>query len=88
MDKIKEIQEKLKNNPDDLKLIEEYAICLSDIGENEEALKNFIYLKKMMPENSVVYYNIGIILEKLKYFDESINAYEKAYSLDSESIEK
>ena len=45
-DSINDLQEKLKQNPNDIKLIEEYAIALSDIGENEEALKNFIYLKK------------------------------------------
>ena len=41
IDSINNLQEKLKQNPNDIKLIEEYAIALSDIGENEEALKNF-----------------------------------------------
>ena len=75
---IKELQEILKQNPNDFKTMEEYAIALSDIGENEEALKNFLYLKKMFPDNPQILYNIGIILEKLKYFEESIEAYEKA----------
>ena len=61
-DSISELQEKLKQNPNDIHLIEEYAIALSDIGENQEALKNFIYLKKVSPDNPQVYYNIGIIL--------------------------
>ena len=62
MDNIKELQEKLKENPNDYKTIEEYAIALSEIGENEEALKNFIYLKNNFPPSALVYYNIGIIL--------------------------
>ena len=78
MSDIRELQQRIKENSNDYKAIEEYAIALSDIGENEEALKNFLYLKKMFPENAQVLYNIGIILEKLKYFDESIEAYEKA----------
>ena len=50
-DSINEIKDKLKQNPNDVKLIEEYAIALSDTGENQEALKNFIYLKKVSPDN-------------------------------------
>lgn len=84
---IKELQEKLKQNPNDYKLMEEYAIALSDIGENEEALKNFLYLKEMFPDNGQILYNIGIILEKLKYIDDSISAYEKALSIDSSDLD-
>ena len=35
-EKIKILQENIRNNPNDFKSIEEYAIALSDIGENEE----------------------------------------------------
>ena len=44
MSDIKILQEKLKQNPDDYQTLEDYAIALSDIGENEESLKNFLYL--------------------------------------------
>ena len=44
MEDIKILQSKLQENPDDLETLENYAIALSDIGENEEALKNFLYL--------------------------------------------
>lgn len=84
---IKELQDKLKENPNDYNLLEEYAIALSDIGENEEALKNFIYLKNNFPENSLVFYNIGIILEKLKYIDEAVESYEKALALKPDDVD-
>ena len=76
-----DLQKKLKENPNDATLIEEYAIALSEIGENEEALKNFIYLKKIFPESPLVYYNIGIILEKLKKYDDAIIAWERECAL-------
>ena len=87
MKEIKILQEKLKQNPDDLVSLEEYAILLSDIGENEEALKNFVFLNEKCPDNPKILYNIGIILEKLKYFDKAIVAYEKAYSLSNNDID-
>ena len=66
MEEIALLQAKLKENPNDLQTIEQYAIALADIGENEEALKNFVYLKKNNPNNPTVYYNIGIILELIQ----------------------
>ncbi len=84
---IKQLQEKLKENPKDNETIEAYAIALSDIGENEEALKNFIYLKNIFPDNAKIYYNIGIILEKLKLIDDSVIAYEKALSLSEDDTD-
>ena len=36
-EKIKELQQRIKENPADNEAIESYAIALSDIGENEEA---------------------------------------------------
>ena len=80
MSDIRELQQRIKENPNDYKAIEEYAIALSDIGENEEAYKNFMYLKKVMPENPIVYYNLGIILEKLKDIDGAIQSYQIAFS--------
>ena len=48
---LKDLQNKIKENPDDFQALEEYAIALSNIGENEEALKNFIFLKNKFPNN-------------------------------------
>ena len=88
MEEIEILREKLKQNPNDYETLEEYAIMLSDIGENEEALKNFLFLKDKFPDNSKNYYNIGIILEKLKYNDKAVLAYEKALSLNSDNTDK
>ena len=87
MSKINELQQKIKENPNDYKLIEEYAIALSDMGENEEAYKNFMYLKNVMPENPIVYYNLGIILEKLKDFDTATQTYELALTFDENNLD-
>ena len=87
MTDINELAKKLKENPEDYKTMEEYAIALSDSGQNEEALKYFKYLRKVFPENAQVYYNIGIIFEKLKYNNEASQAYEKALKLDENDID-
>ena len=87
MSDIRELQQRIKENPNDYKAIEEYAIALSDIGENEEAYKNFMYLKKVMPENPIVYYNLGIILEKLKDIDGALQSYQIAFSLDEDNLD-
>lgn len=86
-EKIKELQQRIKENPADNEAIEAYAIALSDIGENEEALKHFIFLKNKFPENAQHYYNIGIILEKIKRFDDAILAYEKALKIEPEDTD-
>ncbi|MBQ9245752.1 tetratricopeptide repeat protein [bacterium] len=86
-EKIIELQNRIKENPQDYDAVEQYAIALSDIGENQEALKNFMFLKSVQPNNAKVYYNIGIILEKLKMAEDSIVAYEKALSLEPENTD-
>ena len=53
-EKIKELQQRIKENPADNEAIESYAIALSDIGENEEALKHFIFLKNKFPNLRMV----------------------------------
>ena len=75
---IKALQDKIKENPNDYKTIEEYAIALSDIGHNEEALKNFIYLRKNFPENAQ---------EKLKRYDDAVKAYEKAININPDDTD-
>ena len=42
---IKELQDRITENPKDYDAVELYAIALSDMGENEEALKNFKFLR-------------------------------------------
>ena len=87
MSNIQELQQKIKENPNDLKAIEEYAIALSNIGEIEEAYKNFMFLKSKMPENPVVYYNLGIILEKLKDINSAIKCYELSLDYDETNFD-
>ena len=67
-EKIKELQQRIKENPADNEAIESYAIALSDIGENEEALKHFIFLKnkllrKVVNENESMCCSTGLQLE-------------------------
>ena len=84
---IQELQDRISQNPKDYDAVEQYAIELSDIGENEEALKNFMFLKSVFPDNAKIYYNIGIILEKLKMFDDSLVAYEQANKLEPDNTD-
>lgn len=81
-DELNELKNRIDNNPEDYEAVELYAMALSDTGENKEALKYLKMLKGKFPENARIYYNIGIILEKLKMNEDAVCAYTKAHELD------
>ena len=68
IDKIEELQEILKENATDFQTRRQLAILLLDSGFAQEALQHFLYLKNIFKEDSGIYYNLGIVYEKLKQF--------------------
>lgn len=82
---IKNLQELLQNDPSNFQARRELSILLADNGFNEEALSNLKYLEKYFPEDSELQYNLGILYEKLKEFENAKKAYQKAVSISPQT---
>lgn len=80
-DKIKNLQEILQSDPSNFQARRELSILLADNGFNEEALSNLKYLEKYFPEDAELQYNLGILYEKLKDFENAKKTYQKAIEL-------
>ena len=82
-DKIEELQNLIKKDPHDFQLRRELAVLLIDCGYNDEALKNLLYLSSKYTDDVGIFYNLGIVYEKLKNFSKAKDAYLKAISIDN-----
>lgn len=78
---IEVLQQVLKEDPSNFQARRELSILLADMGFNEEALSNIKYLLKYFPQDSELYYNLGILQEKLKDFKNAKIAYKEAIAL-------
>ena len=78
---IETLQNILKEDPSNFQARRELSILLVSSGFNEEAEGNLNYLIKYFPEDAELYYNLGIVCEKLKKFEDAKNAYQKAVEL-------
>ena len=83
LDKIEELQNLIKKDPHDFQLRRELAVLLIDCGYNDEALKNLLYLSSKYTDDVGIFYNLGIVYEKLKNFSKAKDAYLKAISIDN-----
>ena len=68
-DKIEELQNLIKQDPQDYQLRRQLAVLLTDLGFNEEALRNLLFLAAKFPNDEGVFDNLGIVYEKLKIPD-------------------
>lgn len=80
-DKIEELQEILKQDSQDFQTRRELAMLLSENGFAKEALQHLLYLAKIFENDGNIFYNLGIVYEKLKDLDNAINSYKKAVEL-------
>ena len=78
---IETLQNLLKEDPSNFQARRELSIMLVNQGFNEEAEGNLKYLIKYFPDDAELYYNLGIVQEKLKNFAQARIAYEKAIEL-------
>ena len=78
---IENLQKLLKNDPSNFQARRELAILLAENGFNEEALSNLKYLEKYFPEDAELHYNLGILYEKIRNFEQAKLSYEKAISI-------
>ena len=78
---IENLQELLKEDPSNFQARRELSVLLADNGFNEEALANLEYLIKYFPDDADLYYNLGILYEKIKNLKKAKESYEKAISI-------
>lgn len=86
-EKIEEFQNILAQDSSDTNARRKLAILLLDSGYADEALMHLLYLKKALPDDSGIFYNIGIACEKLKKYPEAKEAYETAIELTPEELD-
>ena len=78
---IEALQQVLKQDPSNFQARRELAVLLLNNGFNKEAEGNLKYLIKYFPEDAELYYNLGIVHEKLKDFAAARRCYEKAVTI-------
>ena len=82
LDKIEELQQLIKEDSSNFQARRQLAVLLMDCGFNEEALQHLLYLAKMFSYDDGIYYNLGIVYEKMKNFKKAKESYEKAIELE------
>ena len=81
LDKIEELQHVLKNDQSNFQARRQLAVLLLDSGYSEESLAHFLYLSQIFEQDSGIFYNLGIVYEKLKNFEKAKESYLKAIKL-------
>ena len=86
-ERIDDLQQILRDDNNNYQARRELAILLLDTGYAEEALAHLLFLSKTFPEDSEIFYNLGIAYEKLKKKDDAKNAYLKAIEISPAEID-
>lgn len=79
-ERLQELIEALKANPNDNQKRRELAFFLIDNDAHEEALKQLNYLINLFPDDDILHYKIGLCYEGLKMLDAAETSYKKALS--------
>ena len=82
LDKIEELQRLIKNDSANFQARRELAVLLMDCGFNEEALQHLTYLSWNFSYDEGIFYNLGIVYEKMKNFKKAKESYLKAIELE------
>lgn len=87
IEKIQELQEILHEDSENYQARRQLAVLLLDSGFSEEALQHFLYLSKIFENDSGIFYNLGIVYEKLKNFEKAKDAYIKSIELSPDEMD-
>jgi len=80
------MNELIKQNPEDEKILADEVTLLIKMGEDDLANKYFIMLKKLSPESAETHRIEGLMAEKQKDKDKVLAAYEAAYKLNPKDL--
>ena len=87
LDKIEELQEILKEDSENFQARRELALLLADNGFAKEASLHLRYLAEKFPDDSNIFYNLGISYEKQKLFNQAKESYLKSIELNPEGMD-
>lgn len=87
LERIEKLQTTLRNDPSNFQARRQLAMLLLDNGYKEEALAHFLHLAEIFKEDSELYYNMGIVYEKLKDLNNAEKAYLKAIEFAPEDAD-
>ena len=87
LDKIEELQQLVKEDSANSQARRQLAVLLLDSGFNEEALQHLLYLSKNFSYDDGIFYNLGIVYEKMKNFHKAKEAYLKSIDLNEEAYD-
>lgn len=87
LDKIEEMQDILREDPENYQVRRELAVLLVDAGFAKEAVAHLKYLAEKFPEDSMLYYTLGIAYEKQKEYIKAKEAYLKSIELAPGSLD-
>ena len=74
------LQRALEFTPSDAEVVKIYGAYLSRLGRNGEALAKFEQAEKLVPDDPIVAYNIGLLLAEKRDFDGARTYAKKAYA--------
>jgi len=78
LEKIEKLQANLKRDPSNFQIRRQLAMLLLDNGYKKEALAHFLHLAEIFKNDAELFYNMGIVYEKLKDLNNAEKAYQKA----------
>ena len=85
--KIEKLQQMLRNDPSNFQARRQLAMVLLDLGYTKEALAHFLHLAEIFQDDSELFYNMGIVYEKLRDFKNAQLSYEKAVEIAPEDVD-
>ena len=74
----------LKTNNEDAKTWHELGSSFNDIGQHKDALKCFVKVTELLPDNAVVWKNAGVVSCSLKDYDGAIRFFDRALEINPE----
>ncbi len=87
LEKIEKLQNLLRTDRSNFQARRQLAMLLLDNGYKEEALAHFLHLAEIFKEDSELYYNIGIVYEKLRDLDNAEKAYSNAVKFAPDDVD-
>jgi len=87
LEEIQELQQILKEDSSNFQARRRLAIILLDEGFSEDALKQLLFLVSIFPNDASLYYNLGIVYEKLKKLYLAEESYLKAIDISPDETD-